>query len=108
MFRTSTAANAAHVSVFITSYYGVVLQYRSTTGASYQSAPALPGTAPQWLRLTRTGDTFYAFTSENGSVWDLVEFVTVDLPSTALGGLALTSQNATTSTTAAFDNFIVD
>ena len=108
MFRASLAADAPHVSVLVTPSHGVVLQWRAQSGADSQSSAGLAGTAPEWLKLVRTGDTFYAFRSENGLGWELVEFVQVDLPDAAYGGLAVTSHNPQAVTTATFDSFAVD
>ena len=108
MYRSSTAANAAYVFVCLTPSNGVALQYRSANGAAAQQKHVEAGSLPRWLKLTRSGDTFYAFHSVDGTTWDLVDFVTVDLPDTARAGLAVTAHTASTRTTAKFENLSVD
>jgi hypothetical protein len=53
MIRASTAANSAHVSVFVTPSNGVRLQWRPSAGASGGSTGAFAGAAPRYLRLVR-------------------------------------------------------
>lgn len=108
MYRASTAANAACVFLAVTPTNRIGLLYRTSSGAGM--TPKLVGTTtlPRWLKLTRSGDTFYAFHSADGVTWSLFDFVTVDLPDTALAGLALTSHNAAATTTARFDTLTID
>ena len=108
MYRASTAANAANVFLCVTPANGIVLQYRSTTGATTASKRTSTTTVPAWLKLTRTGDTFYAFQSADGVTWKLFDSVTVNLPDTAVAGLALTSHNASATSTARFESFDID
>jgi hypothetical protein len=108
MFRGSTAADASFVAVLVTPAKGIVLQWRGTDGSGSASSLALPGAAPQWLRLLRTADSFFAFTSEDGLTWDFVETVDVDLPDDALGGMALTSHAPLTAATAVFEGFTIE
>jgi hypothetical protein len=108
MFRTNGASNSAFVAAFVTPSQGLVLQWRTQAGGYASSSAVLPGRAPKWLRLTRSADSFYAFCSDNGSDWDLIEITKVDLPDTVLGGMALVSHASNTTATAVFDNFGID
>lgn len=108
MFRGSLASNSAFVGVFVSPDNGVALQWRSVNGGGAATSPMLPGSPPEWIRLLRTGNSFYAFSSANGVEWDLVEAVNVSLPSGALGGLALTSHHTAVGTIAEFDSFGID
>ncbi|HEX9784767.1 MAG TPA: DUF1349 domain-containing protein [Opitutaceae bacterium] len=108
MLRTSTAANAQHVSVFATPGNGVMMQARQTQGGSSWSGARLSQSIPEWLRLDRVGNTFYAFRSEDGVNWQMVDYITVNLPASLLGGMAVTSHNPAKATTATFTNFSVD
>jgi len=108
MYRGSLAEDAAFVAVFVTPAKGIVLQWRAVDGGGTASSSALPGAAPQWLRLLRSADTFFAFRSSDGVNWDFVETVTVALPAQVPAGLAVTSHATTTATTAVFDQFTVD
>lgn len=108
MFRGSGASNSAFVAAFVTPTKGVVLQWRTAAGGYASSSPTLAGRAPKWLRLTRSGDSFYAFCSNDGSDWDLIEITDVNLPDTAMGGLAVVAHAANATATAVFDHFSID
>lgn len=45
--------------------------------------------APYWLRITRNGNAFSTYTSENGTAWSLVTTETVVLPASVRIGLAV-------------------
>lgn len=108
MFRSSTAANSPFVMACVTPTNGIWLYARKSTTSNAYRVALEAGTAPKWLKLTRTGDTFYAFFSSDGKSWDLLDSVTIDLPSTALAGLGVTSHSATKSTTAKFEQLTID
>jgi hypothetical protein len=108
MFRGSTAADAAFVSVFVTPTKGVLLQWRSGNGLHAASSTPLARSAPRWLRLIRDGDAFHAFSSSDGENWEWVESVAVDLPGTARAGLAVVSHDPDAGATALFQSFRID
>lgn len=108
MFRASLSADSPYVFVCVTPTSGVSLQYRTSAGAASTTRRTESGAAPEWLKLTRVGNTFYAFHSENGTTWDFIESVSVGLPSQAWGGLALTSHAAARKTTAVFESPTLD
>ena len=72
MYRESTAANARFAAVYVTPGVGVVFQRRATTGGSTASTVVAGVTAPRHVRLVRTGNSFTAFYSANGSTWTQV------------------------------------
>jgi regulation of enolase protein 1 (concanavalin A-like superfamily) len=104
MVRASLDANAAHASMFATVGNGLAFQRRPSTGAlsTHTSGPSQG--APQWVRLVRSGNSVTASVSPDGSQWTVVGTDTVTLPSTVFVGLAVTSHNASTTATAAFDS----
>ena len=109
MFRTSTAPDAPCVAVYATGAGRLLLVHRDSTGAALQTVAPLTGRVPRWLRLTRVGDTFYAFTSVDKADWDLVEFAKVPMGSTIVGGMASVSAGGQPdSGTATFAHFTVD
>lgn len=108
MFRASGASNSAFVGVFVTPSHGVALQWRTSAGAYASSSETIAGKAPQWLRLVRSADSFYAYTSKDGVDWDLVDTAKVVLPDTCLAGLALTAHTSSTQAVATFDKLAVD
>ena len=93
--RDSSAAGAAYYGVFVTPGNGIALQWRPTDGAQTRSL-AFAGTIPTWLRITRTGTSFTAFTSADGATWTPLANSTMTiaaLTGTLVEGLAVTSHD---------------
>jgi len=76
----------------------------STTSAVPSSTACGNGTAPVWVRITRSGSTLTGFCSANGSSWTVVGSATVSMSSTLEVGLAVTSHLNGTLATGMFDN----
>jgi len=64
-------------------------------------------TTPAWVRLVRSGSVITTYWSTNGTTWTLVGSETISMASTVYVGLAATSHNASSATTAVFDNVSV-
>jgi regulation of enolase protein 1 (concanavalin A-like superfamily) len=78
------------------------LQYADVTVAT---AGPTNVTAPYWLRLDRSGDTFTAYVSKDGITWTFVGADTVSIENpTVYVGLAVASANANAVTLGTFDN----
>jgi hypothetical protein len=72
MIRDSLGASAAYGFMPITPGNGFDFQYRSTNGISSDgniSGGAINAAPNNWVRLTRTNNTFYAFISADGVNW---------------------------------------
>jgi hypothetical protein len=104
MIRASTAANAAHGFMLVSTAKGLAFQRRPSAGGLSVNTAGAFATAPRWVRLTRVGNTVTAFESPNGSTWTLVGTETISLPSTVLVGLAVTSHTTTSLARGVFDN----
>ena len=108
MIRESLAANARHAFMLVSAGKGVSFQYRTATGGqTFQVTPGT-GTAPAWLRLTRSGDRIDAFWSANGSTWNSLGFVSVPMADNVFIGLPVTSHNTAATATAVFDDVRVN
>jgi len=83
---------------------GVEFMARSADGASMAFVAGSTASFPVWLRLTRTGNDFTGDVSQDGQVWTNVGSVTVALPSSVLGGFAVTSHAQGALNAAVFDN----
>jgi hypothetical protein len=110
MIRQGTEGGAINTFMAMTggSGNGATFQQRMTEGGAsvsqhtYADGPFAP---PYWIRLTREGDTFKAFTSADGENWtERGDTVTLSMSDPVLIGLALTSHNAAQATSAAFSN----
>jgi hypothetical protein len=103
MFRETLAAGSKHVMAIVSPGKGVAMQYRGTTGGASANAGLAPGTAPEWLQLMRSGNTFTAFASEDGANWQTLGSITVTMGADILVGLPVTSHNNSTLATAVFN-----
>jgi regulation of enolase protein 1 (concanavalin A-like superfamily) len=64
-------------------------------------------TAPYWVKLTRTGSTFEAYASADGSSWTLVGSESIAMGSTIYAGLAVSSHVDGARSTATFTNVTI-
>ncbi len=105
MVRESAAAGAKNVFVCITPNNGVSFQNRPSTGGASFNSTTIGLTVPYWLRLARSGTTFTAQTSVNGTSWTTLGSSNLTgFASTALWGLAVTAHNNALASAATFDN----
>jgi endo-1,4-beta-xylanase len=103
MIRESFATNAANALIAVTPGNGVVFQYRSSTGGGSVSNNVTGLSAPYWVKLVRSGNTFTGYCSSDGSSWTQVGSVTFTMAAAEYVGLAVTSYDAYTLSTATFD-----
>lgn len=87
MFRNTLAASSPHVTVVVTPGKGIAMQYRSSAGGTTVQTALVPGGAPIYLRLTRTGNTFTGAWSTDAFTWQTIGTVAVPLAPDALAGL---------------------
>jgi hypothetical protein len=109
MMRETTNADSRFAFVGLTSGNGVVFEYRSTIGGTAVSHFISGITAPSYLRLTKNGSTFTAWTSADGVVWTQVG-PTINLGfgmnTNVVGGMAITSHNNAQLSVATIDNVL--
>jgi endo-1,4-beta-xylanase len=103
MIRESLATNAANVFVGVTPGNGVTFQYRSSTGGMTSSNNTSGLSAPYWVKLVRSGNTFTAYRSADGATWTQQGTTTITMASTVYIGLAVTGHDDYTLSTATFD-----
>lgn len=104
MIRETLDAGSKHAMTVVTPANGVSFQRRTADdGISYHTT--ISGqTAPQWLRIVRSGSTFTSYYSSNGSNWTEIGSISISMSSSALVGLCVTSHNDGTLTAASVDN----
>ncbi len=109
MMRQTTSADAAYYMAAVTPGQGIQVQYRSDQGAVASQAANIPGTVPSYVKVSRTGSSFSAYTSTDGISWTLVpgSTVTVNMSGTVLEGVASTSHNTAASCLATVDSVLV-
>ncbi|MET7336106.1 hypothetical protein [Nonomuraea sp. NPDC005650] len=90
LVRQSLKQGTPYAAVMLTGDHGVRMQYNFT-----HDVPGGPHNGPQWLRLTRSGDTITGYESDDGKTWDEVSTVKLaGLPETVEIGLFATSPGA--------------
>ncbi len=106
MIRSSLADGAPNAMVGVTPWNGISYQWRSVsdgdTGFDNSGATSLG--APHWIKLVRSGDSFTAYRSVDGTNW-LAQGSpqTISMGSTVYAGLAVTAHNSSQLCTAVFD-----
>ena len=91
MIRESTCANSPQALMDVTPGSGAEFIRRGTTGGLAVASIVAGITAPQWLRLVRTGNTFTAYRSANGVSWMVVGADTIVMATSVYVGLAVSS-----------------
>jgi len=109
MIRSSIARDAAHISLLESRQTNpdessLRSLFRLSDGADSTNNYVQGYDVPQWMRITRVGNTFTSYTSTNGTTWTAVETQTLTMPNTVLAGFAITSIDASTLSCAVFDN----
>jgi hypothetical protein len=107
MMRSSTNPQAAFALVALAGKKGAYFQWRSVDGGKAVEKSFngnLP--LPVWLKLRKSGSTFSAYYSKNGTSWSQIGApVNVILGSSYLSGMAVTSGREGVLAQATFDSF---
>ena len=98
MMRASTDPGAQHAFMLVSTSKGAAFQRRTATGGTTSSTSAAGITAPQWVRLVRSGATITASISSNATTWTTVGSATFSMPATVLVGLAVSSHEGALAT----------
>jgi RHS repeat-associated protein len=110
MIRETLDAGSRHAMVAVTPWNGLTFQGRDwPCGGSFSDTNTGGGNnTPCYLRLTRRGDVFTAYTSPDGITFtQLGNPRTIYMGADVLVGLAVTAHNNSTLGTAVFDNVSV-
>ncbi|MFL6195636.1 MAG: endonuclease/exonuclease/phosphatase family protein [Thermoanaerobaculia bacterium] len=110
MIREQLTANSVHATMMITTEGKAKFRRRATTGGTTLSDGPSAGTTypPRWLKLVRSGDTFTAFISLDGTSWTQVHTPqTLPMASTVSIGLVALRNGGTGTAEATFDNVTV-
>jgi phosphatidylserine/phosphatidylglycerophosphate/cardiolipin synthase-like enzyme len=103
MVRQSLDAGSQHASMFVTPGKGLSFQRRPTAGGTSLST-TIAGAAPEWVKVSLSGQTVTASVSSDGSTWTTVGQETITFSGPVYVGLAVTSHDNTRTATATFDN----
>jgi fibronectin type 3 domain-containing protein/regulation of enolase protein 1 (concanavalin A-like superfamily) len=103
MIRESLNTNATYSLIAVTPGNGVSFQYRTTTGGSSGNSAIAGPTAPYWVKLVRSGNTFTGYASANGTTWTTVGSQTFTMASAAYVGVEVTAHNNSSVCASVFD-----
>jgi len=103
MIRESPNQDAANAFMSISGQNGSLFSWRPATGLPSASVSGA-GTAPYWVKLVRSGNTFTGFASSQGITWTNVGSQTIPMASDVFAGMAVTAHNNTELDTATFSN----
>ena len=106
MIRETLTATSANAKLAFWATYGTdYFDDRATTGGSTAEPGQTTATPPTWIKVVRSGNSFSAFASTNGSAWtQLGATQTISMAQNVYVGLAVTSGSTSASSTATFDN----
>ncbi|HVZ19897.1 MAG TPA: hypothetical protein VG871_02480 [Vicinamibacterales bacterium] len=107
MIRATTAPSSAHAFMLVSKGKGLAFQRRTLDGGQSAHTAGPSGTAPRWVKLTRTGNTITASASPDGATWTVVGQDTFSMPTTVLVGLAVSSHTTSALATGVFDHVTV-
>jgi hypothetical protein len=105
MLRASSDAASPYYGVFVSPGAGIKVQERTTLGGPTTKLANPGGVVPVFLKVSRSANTFTAYTSSDGSTWTLIpgSTFTGNLGATPLEGLAATSHNGGALCTVTYD-----
>ena len=105
MIRETLAANAREAGVWVTPSSGIQFTRRTSTGGTTAVTSSTGKVAPYRVRLTRSGNTFKAFMSTNGTTWtQLGKNTNISMATTTYIGIATTSGTTATLCTGVLTN----
>ncbi len=109
MIRETLSSGAATVSLVDQPSPGnFAFNVRATTNGGTNQAAWTSVAPTYWMKLTRSGNSFSAFTSPDGVNWtQLGTSQTINMAQNVYVGLSITSANNSTLATASFDNVSV-
>ena len=108
MIRDGISDGTPEVSLLLTPENGVSFRYRAVAGGPTYQAYQAGIAAPQWIRLSRSGDKFAASFSSDGSQWkQLGEPQNVAMSAKVLAGLAVSAHNNSLLSTGTFTGFSI-
>ena len=94
MLRSINTAGSPEAAVLITPGSGVTFRYRLASGGSTAQSVASGVTAPVWVRLGRSTNTFTAAYSSDGISWtQLGSPQIISMSNSVLAGLAVSAHN---------------
>ncbi len=107
MLRQTSDPGSAYYGAFVTPTQ-IVVQMRTVAGGATTQVTTAVGAAPIYLKVTRAGTTYSAYSSTDGVTWTLIANSTKTIAMTGgvLEGMALTSHSLTAQCTGKLDTVV--
>lgn len=103
MIRDNLNSDCQMAAMLLTNTSNAAKARRRTTVGGNTSDTTVAVSVPEWVKVTRTGNTFKFYHSGSGTSWTLDQTVTISMGTNTYIGLAVTSDTSTLAT-ATFDN----
>jgi regulation of enolase protein 1 (concanavalin A-like superfamily) len=101
----TTAANSSFADVVLTSAGTLLFQWRAADGGTVSSVSVSSPSSTPYVEITRSGNSFSAFDSTNGTTWTQIGSTqTVTMSQTCQGAVICTGGTASPASTATFTN----
>jgi regulation of enolase protein 1 (concanavalin A-like superfamily) len=107
MIRETLDPSSANSLMLVSFSKGLSFQRRQTSGGVTVATPGALVGAPYWVKLQRSGSTFTAYSSPDGTTWTLVGSDTIPMAATVYVGLAVSSHTTAAAAQATFDGVSV-
>lgn len=109
MIRDDTTTGARNAFAYVRGGGNLIFSRRvARSGVTTStSGTVVAGAAPFWVKLSRVGNIFTAYSSPTGAVWTVLGSITIQMAAATQIGLAVTSAVPTLATTAVFSNVAV-
>lgn len=109
MIRANLDSGSPSAMSAISAGHGAEFQWRSRTGASMSNYVWSGLSAPYWVRIKRSGDTFTSFISRDRAIWIQQGLAqTISMGKNVYIGLAVTSHSNYVLCRAEFDNVTIE
>lgn len=105
MIRENLGASASFVAIAVNPSNYTNFMWRQ--GAGTPGYKAVSGSAPRWIKLSRSGSSFTSAYSADGVNWTAIGEISISMGSSIYVGMALTAQNNTQLNRATFSNVSV-
>ncbi len=107
MFRESLAPGSRHALMTVTAGGGSAYQWRPKANQASRNTDGPATSVPFWVKLSRAGDNFAGYISNDGVNWHRVDSIAVPMKKTVYVGLALSAHNNAALNSALFDHVSV-
>ena len=104
MIRNTLDADSAFADMVLTPGNGAAFQWRPTAAGAPTNDQTTGYTVPDWVELTRSGNTLTGYVSTDGINWTQIGSASIAMNSQVYIGLAVTSHTTAAISTATFDN----